>query len=401
VLFRSRYITRAWHNYKFNVVARITSFLLHAPKTRSAWKKVLDAAGKPRRVVGSHEEYVFPHTLDILFYRNVTTGRIFLGKPPQIEELDRLAIDEAKEIAQYGYTLRQKRLAIKMQALWRGYHARNYDLFVRRAVRISVQAEQLYFDNPNLDKNLINYALYTHVVQRDYKKASSVYSEALRRMVFRGPDVAFILYACAVFSFVSHELDVSDCQLMVERARVAEANRALFQAKNPEHKEDIQQMIDNGKFRYGSIFNLADRGFYRNAAVTAHCREGWHNYAACRFLVYDDQNGSLEAFLSAFRYDPGYKPLNENFHAMMSYYHGNDKTKINEMVNARLRQMTEKANKAKEREESRAEQALKLSMTTLRVQRWYRSWHRKRKKVRRLSMKTGMSQFTEETSSMA
>jgi len=379
----ARTLTNAWMNYRFGMLARLTLFFMRAPKTREAWRKVLEAAGKPRRIIGVHEEYLYPNTYDILFYRNVTTGQIFLGVPAQIEEKDRLEREEAKEISKYGYSLAQNRLAIKLQALWRGYKARSYDLLVRRAIKISKDAEELYFSNPNLDRNIINYALYTHVVLRDYTKARVVYGEAVRRMVFRGPDVSFILYAYAVFAFVSHEQDILDCMLMIDRAKKAEETRAL--SIHTDRIDEIEKSIADKTFPYGNIFHLADRGFYRHSAHTGFCREGWHNYAACRFLVYDDYAGALEAFLTAFRYDPGNKILNSNFYAMMTHYHGNDKMKINEIINSKMRELTRAAYSAESKQKSKMEKLFILSITTLRIQRWYRNWKAKRTKVRRVS----------------
>eukprot|EP01041_Mallomonas_annulata_P005177 gene5177-10354_t len=362
----ARIVTFNWHAYKHNKLARLTVFLMRSPKSRQAWKKVLDEAGHPIRCVCMHEEYLYPNTYDIIFYRNITTGRIFLGKPKEIEEKDRSDRIEYEQIMKYGYTLAQNGLAKKLQAIWRGYRVRSYDLLVRRAVRISVQAEELYFSNPNLDKNILNYALYTHVVLRDYNKATVVYAEALRRMQFRGPDIAFILYAYAIFAFVSHEQDILDCYHMIQRAKSAEENRALL--KHGANITEIQKSIANKTFRYGAVFHLADVGFFKHAAQISYCREAWHNYAVCRFLVYDDYYGSLDAFLSAFRYDPGDKLLNDNFYIMMSHFHGNDKAQINALVNERMRAATLKQYEVKRAKQTKLDKILLEAVAIVHIQ---------------------------------
>ena len=215
-------------------------------------------------------------------------------------------------------------------------------------MRICKTAEVKYFENPNADKNMLNYALYTHIVLRDYMKARLVYGEAMRRMVHRGPDVAFILYAYAVFAFVSHDQDLIDCKIMIERAQIAEQVR--FEALRVKRvKRDAYGYRDlsaehapgddpeASKCRLGKAFELADIGFYKHTALVSHDHEAWHNYAACRFLVYDDYLGSFDAFLTAFRYNPSDKRLLANFFSMMSHYHGPDEEKINEIVKERLR----------------------------------------------------------------
>ena len=343
-------LTRLWYVYKQHKMAKVAYFLLNAPKERSKWIPIIESAGAPVRVVGVFEEYLYPGTKNLFFYRNVSTGDAFLGKPQALEEKDKQDYAEAKEIRVYGYTRAQSKLAVKLQALWRGFHVRSYTMFVQRAIRISLTAEVQYFENPHLDKNILNYALYTHVVLRDYAKARLVYGEAMRRMAHRGPDVSFILYAYAVFTFVSHDQDVVDCTIMIERGRMAEELKAARQReqaliRSAFRGEEVPESLETAApIRYGRVFDLADIGFYKHTAVTSKDREAWHNYAACRFLVYDDYYGSFDAFLTAFRYDPSDYRLYKNFYTMMAHYHGDDEEKINEIIKDRMRLQAQKMN---------------------------------------------------------
>ena len=67
--------------------------------------------------------------------------------------------------------------------------------------------------------------LHCHLVLKDVQKARYLYAEALRRMEYNGPDVAFVLYAYPIFAFVTHELDYPEIVYMLERARKAEEMR--------------------------------------------------------------------------------------------------------------------------------------------------------------------------------
>lgn len=50
--------------------------------------------------------------------------------------------------------------------------------------------------------------------------------------------------------------------------------------------------------------SVAKAGFFRFAAYRVNDAESWHNYAACRQLVYGDFHGATERYLKAIERDP-------------------------------------------------------------------------------------------------
>ena len=135
-------------------------------------------------------------------------------------------------------------------------------------------------ENPDSDKNLWNYMLHCHLILKDMQRARILYAEAIRRMEYIGPDVAFVLYSYAIFAFVMQDLDYTDVVLLLERARKAEEIRAATSGGS--------QAVANGTYRHGKIFDLAKIGFYKHSAVTQSDAYSWHNYAACEFLIYNN-----------------------------------------------------------------------------------------------------------------
>lgn len=51
-------------------------------------------------------------------------------------------------------------------------------------------------------------------------------------------------------------------------------------------------------------FCFSKAGFFRFAAYRMNDSESWHNYAACRQLVYGDFRGATECYLKAIEIDP-------------------------------------------------------------------------------------------------
>jgi hypothetical protein len=108
---------------------------------------------------------------------------------------------------------------------------------VRRATAIMSKCESEYLSSPTDFKRMCNYALYCHTVLLDYDRARNVYVHAMQVMEHRGPPVSFLLYAYAIFSFVSHGLDWPSVQRLVSRAQEAET-------KHIEHfKQSLQAQI--------------------------------------------------------------------------------------------------------------------------------------------------------------
>lgn len=173
---------------------------------------------------------------------------------------------EKEQIRQHGCTLKQKALAIKLQALWRGYLIRSYYLVVEKAMGISSTAGEKYMNDPDSEINLYNYMLFCHVVLNDYSRARDLYTKALQRMEYRGPDIAFVLYAYIIFAFVSHEEDHSDILILRDRARKAEEVRENMRRKRLGMV--TSRSIERGTYKHGKVFDLAATGFFRHQAET-------------------------------------------------------------------------------------------------------------------------------------
>jgi hypothetical protein len=141
---------------------------------------------------------------------------------------------------------------------------------------------------------------------------------------------------------------------LLERARKAEEQRAAAQ-----RERRLQQLrgaaaltlsaaskakaasAELAESRPGRSFEFSNTGFFRHAAHTLRNELAWHCYAACRFLVFQDFQGSFDAFLEAFRWAPKNKPLKANFDLMLTHFHGPDKAVQEEVVKARMRKLAQ------------------------------------------------------------
>lgn len=204
----ARAIWRNWKNYRANKRQRLKAIIVNQPKTIMEWEKVVIVCKRPNRIIGVYEEYYYPGTTDIKFYRNKITRVSSFLKPPLLENIDRQRFKDLEQLMTLGYTSKQSALAIKLQAYWRGYTIRNYYKVVGSALQISLVAESTYFAEPDVDHHLWNYTLHCHVILLDFERARRLYMEALTRMAQRGPDQAFILYAYSIFAFVTQDLDL-------------------------------------------------------------------------------------------------------------------------------------------------------------------------------------------------
>ena len=324
-----------WKRYKARKAIRMLVIVASMPKTIEGWDKIILKARKPNRIIGIIEEYIYPGTIDIKFYRNKITRVCTPVKPEEILAHDKINYKEVELLTSVGYTPKQVMLAVTLQAIWRGYHTRSYHKNVSIALAVALRAESDYFREPDIDHHLWNYALYCQVVVHDIERARRLYMEALSRMQFSGPDQAFILYAYAIFAFVTHDLDQIDIVLLLERARKAEADRENKIRITKGEKES--QALIKGTYTYGKIFVPADLGFFRVQAMSKGGALAWHNYAACRYLIFNDFPGSFDAFLDGFRCNAKDKVMKANFDIMMQHFHGTDKEKLAEIVKERMR----------------------------------------------------------------
>lgn len=377
----ARMVYKAYRNYKCLYRIRLLRCMASQPQSMEAWAEELRISRRPVRTNGVYEVYKYRNNTDIFFYRHKINGICTLTKPKKLEYLDNFAYYEQCQMNERGYTTRQNNLVITLQKLWRGYICRHYYVYVEGAMKISMTAEIDYLNNPMSDKHLYNYTLHCHVVLRDYTKARRLYVECLERMAFRGPDFAFILYAYAVFAFVTHELDYSDILLLISRAQKAEETReVLLRKKNGQMKS---LAIENGTFRHGKVFEFAKLGFFRFSANSDSCAESWYNYAACCFLVYNDYRATFDAFLNAFKYDPGNKPMKENFDIFMAHFWGSDMQVNANKVRERMAYLAERDVEAFNIRARRTELAKERGMAATKIQIW----------VRQIFAKRGFSRF--------
>jgi hypothetical protein len=262
------------------------------PVTLADWQAVVDRSKAPIRQEGMYEEYHFPNTRNVLFYRHALTGNCMFDKPAQMQALDEERVSDAITYKRLGSTPAQIALATKLQTLWRGYQIRHYSQYVERAMEVSLYAEQKYLTEPTVDSHLYNYALHCLVGLQDMERARRVFIEALRRMQWRGPDLSFVLYAYSVYSIVSRDESYMDVVQLLYRARQAEEE--LDTLKRARRGEGPSLAVVEGRFQHGRSFDLANTGFFRHAAVSKNNQLSWECYAVCRFLIYNDFNGRCQ-----------------------------------------------------------------------------------------------------------
>ena len=341
--WRLRY--KLWAMWKFYICRqefKLIRLSKNQPQTLADWQVIIDQARRPVRRVGIYEDYLYPSTHNIHFYRHSLTGLCSFQKPKKMKIIDELVTLEQSQVKKYGATVRQIALATKLQALWRGYQVRTYSKYVARAMKISLHAESNYLGNPDVDSNLYNYALHCFVGLQDLSRARRAFVESLRRMQWRGPDLPFVLYSYSIFALVAHDESYADVMLLLTRARQAEQELdAIKRTKLGGPDVSTAAPAADGEFRFGKSYDLANTGFFRHMAICSHNSFGWEAFAICRFLVYRDFSSSFDAFMEAFRFAPEDKSLMENFNTMMIHFHGKSKTHRDEVVKARQQRLAQ------------------------------------------------------------
>lgn len=299
------------------------------------WKIIASMVKRPNRIVGIFEEYSHPWLIGIFFYRNILTGQYMYPTPSGIEKRDKLRYRDVFEQQTRGFTGKEVKFAMKLQAIWKGHKARSQYKIIASANKVSLFAEVKYFREPDIDHHLWNYALHCFVVSHEIERARGLFVEALRRMDENGPDEAFILYSYAIFGFVTHDLDYIDVLALMFRARKAEEVREEnFRISRGELEP---QAISEGAFIHGNIFTIADIGFFGHQATKQYNSFAAHNFAACRFLVYNDFIGSFNSFLEGFKCNAKDMKMKSNFDVMMRHFHGDDEGVHANIVVERMR----------------------------------------------------------------
>jgi hypothetical protein len=185
-----------------------------------------------------------------------------------------------------------------------------------------------------------------------------------------------VLYAYAIFACYTHDLDISDILGLLERGRVAEETREVQLRKAKGQAES--QAIAKGTFRHGQVFELANIGFFRNYATEHETEASWHNYALCRFLVFNDFATSFDAVLEAFKYAPGNEKLKTNFDTMMRHFHGPNKKVQQEVTRKRMAYLAQRSADEQNVLTWRRETARERAVAAKKVQLWYRIMRERR-----------------------
>lgn len=333
-------VYKAWKFYRHYRACRLYYIRANGPQHIYEWQALVETVKYPERVVGIYEEYLYPGTMDIKFYHNSVSGQFSLDMPEELRRLDKEKFLEDALVRAQGFAPKHQRLAIKLQTMWRGYIVRKQYEFIVKASHIATTAEEIYLDNPTSDRNLFNYTLYCHTVAQDYDRARGLYVELMKRMQHKGPDVPHILYAYAIFACAVHDADYVEITILLDRARKAEEAHEVFVRKRDGLAESVA--IQNGTYTHGKIFDLAHVGFFRYMANIKQNGHAWHNYALCRFLVYNDFNGAFDAFLSALKSEPANPKIHANYNLMMQAFYGDNRALIDEVVNKRMRYLAQR-----------------------------------------------------------
>jgi hypothetical protein len=240
--------------------------------TLTDWQLILDRLHhRPLRTINIYEEYKFPGTMGLKFYHNTLTNNCFFNKPKEIILFDENLLKEEKEKRIYGgVTRKQFALIVKLQSLIRGYLIRNTYKYLERAMRISQAAEKNYFNAPEKDINVYNYALFTFVMDQDIDRARPLFLESLRRMQWRGPDIAFVIYSYAIFAMKSQDEDINEIVHLMERGNRAERIKHQEFVKNLEQK--YQNMISTTSI--GSMMNSNPVGSANNSVASPSAAPG-------------------------------------------------------------------------------------------------------------------------------
>ena len=327
-------IWNRWKRYRFcRLVAQVRAMKANPPKTYEEWQ-TLASKSELVQTIGVYEEYKH---VNIYFYRQSVSGACSFQKTTDLIQFEKRQKDKEEEEKLLegsplsGFTLYEISLIIRLQGLFRGILSRCRKKRQRKASQLADAALEVYLRHPEVDENLYNYALYCHVILDDIPRARALYAESFRRMRKRGPDVSFVLYSYAVFSFVNRESDSGDIYLYLQSAREAELQNEVTRRRN-RTKNSVEVGEVERNFEYGRSYKLATYGFYQRTAESQNTCNTWHNYAACLYLIYGRFDEAFIAFERAFSCDALNTIARNNFDIMMQRYYGNDDKVKSEVI---------------------------------------------------------------------
>jgi len=286
-----------------------------APRTQEDWDKLMLVA-KLEREFRLWQAYLLKYP-DVRFYRNRVSEICSWDKPSELDRKDHEEYQEFWQVQANGYTLKELRFAVKLQNIYRGKRIREQFRLMVKGVNIMRNAEDTYLNHPfrsdaaenDLEGmvNLCNYTLHLHVVEHDMDKARELYYRAMRFMVSRGPDNAFVLlgFACFLAAGLEEEFDI--IMDYVQRAYLAD----------PEMK----------------AFRIAEAGFFRQITLDRpKDARGLLNYALClqffgtslsrKVKIQPDYELAEHYYILAIAADPHDSQIVENFNYMLKNLKG-------------------------------------------------------------------------------
>ncbi|CBN73906.1 ankyrin 2,3/unc44 [Ectocarpus siliculosus] len=285
----------------------------------SEWEAARHDAGDPLRTffgwTGQWEAYLLQGSVDVMFYRNAASAEYTWDLPEEWQSQDAFDFYQREHTRIHGFTAEEAEAATLLQKAWRGKTSRNHFNLLMRAQKICKGAEAAYLADPDNLRSQINYILFTHVIDKDYNRSRILYTTALAAMEQRGPDVQLLLFAFAIFCFVTREEDFVSILATVERA--IEAGAARDDADGIGRRWPPESYTSR---RNPKRFALAEAGFFRFAAYNTNDAESWHNYAACRQLAYGDYAGASECYLKAIEKNPKDPKLQANYQTLMDTF---------------------------------------------------------------------------------
>lgn len=302
-------IYKLWKAYKFNRVIKQMTSIRSVPQHFDEWRRLIQQSIYIRSI-GLVDEFRWQHTF---IYQHQITKICSFSRPKEFSLIGEVSM---------GYSLRQQRLVVRLQALARGWQVRFYHIQQARANQLADSALELYLRHPESDEYLLRYTLYCHIVTCDLVRARNLYMECFRRMKSRGPDNPFLLYAYAIFVFVNREADFADVEAFIARAHTAELNLELQRRRR--RGDVIDAKVLAAKMKFGSTFKLAKIGYFQRYAESHNTCLSWHQYAACLFLVYNDFDKSFAAFVRSLDREALNAAARANLDFLLDQHFGDD-----------------------------------------------------------------------------
>lgn len=208
---------------------RFASLPFKPPKSVVEWQKLCSFASK-RRSYMIWDEFRTPRSLLYLTFYCHQVTRVCSWEPPALwKSHDYDEFLQRRQLWAWGYTNATVVACQVLQRLWRARVARISLRAVLSAVRLMRRCERAYLEEPTSLVALGNYVLFLHAVTHDYERARPLFARLIRAMAQRGPDVPFILFAYAIFAYITQEADARETNELISRAKVRDPKIASFQ----------------------------------------------------------------------------------------------------------------------------------------------------------------------------